>query len=815
MSRVETPQEGTVRRSTHSHARVATSVRDPLIRNGHALNLSTVVSSLIGLLFWVFAARRYPAGVVGRNSVAIAALMFIGGVAQLNLTSALTRYLPRAGAKSRRMVFGAYALSAAVAIFMSTVFLVLVPRVLPELRFLVDQWWLAIWFACSTVLWAIFVLEDGALTGLRRTPWIPVENGAFATLKAAFVGPMARLSMGAGILLAWTGAVLLTVIPTNRFLFKRVIPANVGRGPDEPPTIHRVYRYATYDFLGSLFWLGATSLLPLLVIAATGARKSAFFSLAWVIAFSLYLVSINLGSSLVVETAHDPSTLRQQCRRIRLHLLRILVPVVTLVVVLAPLLLSFFGRTYAAEGTTTLRLLALSALPAIVPLTAVSACRSLERTRPGCVINAALFVTVSTISWVLLPKIGIVGVGVAWLVAQLGLATVIIATERWWLFRTASRLRTASGAAQLAYWAVRKTSPLPIPHLPECLRRPRMRSQARQALRAVPLHLAVASDASIADVAKIKVKVKPSLSDRTVALLSDGERRLLGVVKIPRSPEAAAELRTEEAVIRGLRDEPRIGPFVRLLPSLRVETVSGSPVSYETAFDGFDAAKIIDVDASLAGAVECAALGAIDGLHRRTASVAGIEPATFERWTAMPLELLSRTHPSGQVSARQTRSVERLEARLSSALVGRHLQLGWVHGDFTPGNVMMDDQDMRVQGILDWSQARPDGVAALDALLWMCSIDCQLARTHFGALVSDVLKGTASRWPMVRFRSRAGDGERPGLAAIARTGVPLTELLLWCWLTHVAGNIAKSRSYGRNPLWWVRNVDPVLRVIES
>src|SRR5579871_1267670 len=44
---------------------------DPMLRNGHALIASASVTQFIGVVYWIAAARLYPAAVVGRNSVAI------------------------------------------------------------------------------------------------------------------------------------------------------------------------------------------------------------------------------------------------------------------------------------------------------------------------------------------------------------------------------------------------------------------------------------------------------------------------------------------------------------------------------------------------------------------------------------------------------------------------------------------------------------------------------------------------------------------------------------------------------------------------
>ncbi|HXA33685.1 MAG TPA: hypothetical protein VNV87_15635, partial [Acidimicrobiales bacterium] len=219
--------------------------------------------------------------------------MFIGGAAQLNLASALVCFLPGAGKRAGALVATSYIVSAMVAVIFAVGFLVLVPHVVPQLNFLVANRWLALWFILSSAIWAVFVLEDGALTGLRRTPWVPVENAAFSILKVALVLPLATVVTGAGIVISWTVAAICTVIPTNWFLFRRAIPRHVHQSqPGTTVTLDDLRRFVPYDYVGSLCWLAATSLLPLVVIARVGAATSASFALAWIISYSLYLVSI-------------------------------------------------------------------------------------------------------------------------------------------------------------------------------------------------------------------------------------------------------------------------------------------------------------------------------------------------------------------------------------------------------------------------------------------------------------------------------------------------------------------------------------------
>src|SRR5256885_2892880 len=78
--------------------------RVPMYREGYALVLSSGLSSLLGFVYWIVAARSYSPDVVGLNSAVISAMMFLAGMSQLNLASASIRFLPAAGARTRRFL---------------------------------------------------------------------------------------------------------------------------------------------------------------------------------------------------------------------------------------------------------------------------------------------------------------------------------------------------------------------------------------------------------------------------------------------------------------------------------------------------------------------------------------------------------------------------------------------------------------------------------------------------------------------------------------------------------------------------------------
>src|SRR5262249_20672092 len=144
-------------RLTRPLARV---LADPMLRNGHALIFSAGVTQVIGVLYWVVAARNYPAAVVGRNSAAIAITLFLAGIAELNMMSTLVRFLPTSGHRTVRFVLAVYAVATGVAALIGAAFYLLIPRLEPQLSFLRTSPYLGVWFVASIGTGAIFVLQD-------------------------------------------------------------------------------------------------------------------------------------------------------------------------------------------------------------------------------------------------------------------------------------------------------------------------------------------------------------------------------------------------------------------------------------------------------------------------------------------------------------------------------------------------------------------------------------------------------------------------------------------------------------------------------
>src|SRR3954454_15625115 len=200
--------------------RLVAHARTPLFRNGYALMLSAAATSGLGVVYWMLATRYYSADVVGLNSAVISAMLLVAGVAQLSLVSVITRFLPRAGRATGRLVGAAYALTLSVAALAGLLFVLGVRLWSPALAFLGASPLFALWFVLATMAWCIFTLQDSVLAGMKQAVWVPIENTIFAVAKIAlllFAWPAARY----GIFASWTLPGAAVLLPITYLIFRR------------------------------------------------------------------------------------------------------------------------------------------------------------------------------------------------------------------------------------------------------------------------------------------------------------------------------------------------------------------------------------------------------------------------------------------------------------------------------------------------------------------------------------------------------------------------------------------------------------------
>lgn len=393
-----------------------------LLRSAYSLLANTAVTSILGMGFWVAAARLYPTVDVGRDTVLISVMIELSTICQLNMGNGIARFLPDLGRQSARALGAVYGLTGLVALIVGTVFVLVAPHLSHQLNYLGSETTLALGFVLTLVLWGAFTLQDAALTAVRQTPWIPVENGLFGVLKLAALPLLLAISAIHGIFLAWALPMALLLIPVNLLVFRRVIPGHIyGRTRESSISRigpRRVARFLAQDYLASIFTQATLTVLPLLVIATLGATQSAYFAMPFTIVLAFDTFAYSACSSLVVEATLEHESLRTLTVVFSRRVLTLLMPTAALLALAAPLVMLPFGRLYAEHGAGALRLLLCGSVFRAVTALFSAVSRAQGRGVRLGLVELALLVLVLGSAFPLAHSYGIEGVAAAWLMAN-------------------------------------------------------------------------------------------------------------------------------------------------------------------------------------------------------------------------------------------------------------------------------------------------------------------------------------------------------------------------------------------------------------
>ena len=399
--------------------RALDGLRSPIYRSGYALLANAAGTTLVGAVFWAVAAHLYSRETLGRSSALIAALILASSLAQLNLHSALPRFLPRAGRSAGRLITYSYGMSSLAALAVGLGFVTILPRLSSNWRFLGDSATLAVVFVAATVVWGVFNLEDAALVGLHRSVLVAVENLVYGVSKLLLLVAIAVMLPLTGIFVSWVVPLVVIVPAINWLIFRRYLKDRDSAAAAAGWRAREVVRFASVDYVGAMIGQASGGLMPLLVLSALGAAANASFYIAWTIAAGLNLVTANFAYSLLVEGATAPHRLAELTRGVLVRCAVIAIPAAALLVVAARPILRIYGSAYAANASVLLGLLALTTIPGGLLAVVFTLDRLENRVGRATFTQGALAVLTLGGSWLLLGRLGISGIGLACLVGYL------------------------------------------------------------------------------------------------------------------------------------------------------------------------------------------------------------------------------------------------------------------------------------------------------------------------------------------------------------------------------------------------------------
>jgi hypothetical protein len=320
---------------------------------------NTAVTGVLGSLFWLLAPRLFDERVVAAGVAASSLLIVLAFVGQMNLGTTLSRFLPGAGPCQRSLLTLAYrvgiGVSTALAVGVVIVGLGRGGSVIHG-----GDLGLTLALAASMPLWAVFALQDSALMALRRSRWLPVENGLTAVMRLIALLIAGAIGATAGVLVAWTLPIIPAIAVVNVVLYRRLL----HRGALPVPQPRKILRYGLPDLPGLTLTFVSLRLVPVFVVELEGSDVGAYIGVPWSILVVAALALPAVSQLALAEMAHAGSDADAVLHRLLRFVMMIFVPGAVLGSLLAPVVLSVAGSNYADHGSPVLMWGILGLVPA-------------------------------------------------------------------------------------------------------------------------------------------------------------------------------------------------------------------------------------------------------------------------------------------------------------------------------------------------------------------------------------------------------------------------------------------------------------------
>ena len=245
-------------------------------------------------------------------------------------------------------------------------------------------------------------------------------------LKLGLVGLFAVFLTTTGIFISWVVALIVSLGIAMFLLLPRVYAGYRPRfaakllvkGSHEREMVKRTLHFSFANYAAVLLQSAPALILPALVANRLEVEDNAYFYIAWGMAGLLFAIPTGVSFSLFAEGSYDEKQLGRDTGRSLKIVFSLLVPAILVISLIADKLLLLFGEDYSDEGTWLLRILALSALPLAFNYVYFGAKRVEMKMKSVIGLNALSALATLGLSYVLLPSMGILGAGVAWLASQ-------------------------------------------------------------------------------------------------------------------------------------------------------------------------------------------------------------------------------------------------------------------------------------------------------------------------------------------------------------------------------------------------------------
>lgn len=378
-------------------------------------------------------ARFYTPYEVGVASAIISAVYFLSLLSTLGLDVAIIRFLPRAQ-KPVELINSCLTLNGLIALVVGGIFIAGLSLWSPALVFVRENAVFILAFLLFAFAWTLSGTIGSIFIAKRRAEFNLAKNTIISLLKIPLPILMVLFFHAFGIVSSWGIAAGIVVAVCLFFFLPRVQESYKPVPNLNLNIVKNIWKYSVGNYFASILAAIPSFILPLMIVNLLSGQQNAYFYIAWTIASILFSIPFAASQSLFAEGSHFENELRIHANKAIRFALVLLVPATILVVVLGKWLLLLFGSSYSSNALTLLWILGSSSIFVGINSVYYTILLVRHRIRELLVLRGLTTIAVLVTSALIMPEMGIVGIGYAWLGAQ-ALVSIYVALAIRWRYR--------------------------------------------------------------------------------------------------------------------------------------------------------------------------------------------------------------------------------------------------------------------------------------------------------------------------------------------------------------------------------------------
>ena len=280
-------------------------------------------------------------------------------------------------------------------------------------------------FILFTLLWLLSMLVDAVFVAKRTAEYVLIRNLVFSILKLLIV--FFAVALGAfGIFFSWGISALIAFIVVLLYFLPRL-----GHRPGfsiDRTVIGHIFKFSLGNHVANFLGYSAILLLPLMITEVLSPEMAAYFYISWMIASILFMVPVGISSSLLAEVSTNEDKFRENLKKAIKFTYLLVIPGVILLYILSDELLLLFDEGYVVNALSVLRIFALSTLFYAANVIYITVKNIQKKVKTVIAVNAVIAFFTLSLSYLLLGRIGLEGVALAWLFSQASVTVIISLT---------------------------------------------------------------------------------------------------------------------------------------------------------------------------------------------------------------------------------------------------------------------------------------------------------------------------------------------------------------------------------------------------